>query len=130
MRNVQLISVYIYTVRNPQFIICIISRISHNFTAVDNIIYCVPIAALDGMNDRRGHCKLRLTSRKHFKPKPKRCSNTVERKTASIPGLNEQFLDCNISLPLSAYTDASVKSVDVLYNRVKSCAIISSGRLA
>ena len=81
------------------------------------------------MNDRRGHCKLRLTSRKHFKPKPKRCSN-VERKTASIPELNEQFLDFNISLPLSAYTDASVKSVDVLYNRVKSCAIIPLGMLA
>ena len=81
------------------------------------------------MNDRRGHRKLRLTSRKHFKPKPKRHGN-VERKTASIPEPNEEFLDLNISLPLSTYTDASVKSVDVLYNRVKSCAVIPSGIVA
>ena len=40
---------------------------------------------------------------------------------------DEESLDFRILLPLSAYTDASVKSVDVLHNRVKSCAVIPSG---
>ena len=79
------------------------------------------------MNDRRGHRKLRLTSRKHFKPKPKRCSN-VQEKTPT-PAENEE-LDFSISLPLSAYTNASLKSVDVLYNRLKSCVVIPSGIVA
>ena len=85
----------------------------------------MPIVTANMMNDRRGHCKLRLTSRKHFKPKPKRCSNVL-RETATTPG-NEESLNFRISLPLSAYTDASVKSVDALHNRVKSCAVIPSG---
>ena len=74
------------------------------------------------MNDKRGHHKLRLSSRKHFKPKPKRRSN-VPRETTSTPD-DEDFY---ISLPLSVYTDASVKSVDALHNRIKSCAVIPSG---
>ena len=40
---------------------------------------------------------------------------------------DEESQDFHISLPLSAYTDASVKSVDALHNRVKSCAVIPSG---
>ena len=48
------------------------------------------------------------------------------RETATTPG-NEEFLDFSISLPLSAYTDASVKSVNALHSRVKSCAVIPSG---
>ena len=40
---------------------------------------------------------------------------------------DEVPLGFQISLPLSAYTDASVKSVDILHNRVKSCAVIPSG---
>ena len=48
------------------------------------------------------------------------------RETATTPG-NKESLNFRISLPLSAYTDASVKSVDALHNRVKSCAVIPSG---
>jgi len=80
------------------------------------------------MNDRRGHRMLRLTSRKYFKPKVKRCSN-VQDKT-STPAETEELLDFSISLPLSAYTDASIKSIDVLHNRLKRCVAIPSGILA
>lgn len=79
------------------------------------------------MNDRRGHRKLRLTSRKHFKPKPKKNRNLQEK--TPIPSENDELLDLNISLSLSAYTDAPVNSVDVLHNRLKSCAVIPSGIL-
>ena len=47
------------------------------------------------VNDRRGHRKLRLTSRKYFSPKPKR----------STKGLDDP-LCLLLALPLTAYTNA------------------------
>ena len=70
------------------------------------------------MNGRRGHGKLRLTSRKYFKPKPKRSSKS---SVASIPAL------LTVTLPLSAYTDAPLTSMDILNNRLKKCEAIPSG---
>ena len=67
------------------------------------------------MNDRRGHRKLRLTSRKHFKPKPKRSA------------CNTQPFDCNISLPLAAYVDGPVNTLTNLQSRLTSCGAIPSG---
>ena len=67
------------------------------------------------MIDRRGHRKLRLTSRKHFKPKPKRNRNS------------SQVLDLRISLPLSAYIDGPVKTVENLQIRLKSYEAVPSG---
>ena len=67
------------------------------------------------MIDRRGHRKLRLTSRKHFKPKPKRNCN------------KPQELDLGISLPLSAYIDGSVKTVENLQIRLQNYEAVPSG---
>ena len=66
------------------------------------------------MNDRRGHRKLRLTSRKHFKPKPKQVQNRVPISLSQ----ELQPPDLKISLPLQAYIDGRVKSVDSIQNRV------------
>lgn len=75
------------------------------------------------MNDRRGHRKLRLTSRKHFKPKPKRVRDSI----AVRPSEELQPPDFKISLPLEAYIDAPVKSVNILRNRLKSYGAVPSG---
>ena len=72
------------------------------------------------MNDRRGHRKLRLTSRKHFKAKPKRVCK-------SIPAQELQPPNYQISLPLQAYTDAPVKCLNNLLNRLKTCEATPSG---
>ena len=71
------------------------------------------------MNDRRGHGKLRLTSRKYFKPKPKRPMKTVT--------LDPVPMALNVSLPLSAYTDAPLVSMGILHNRLKESKAIPSG---
>lgn len=70
------------------------------------------------MNDRRGHRKLRVTSRKHFKPKPKRPLKEQQQ---------QPVLDFKLSLPLAAYTQAPVKSLDILHGRLKKCAIVPVG---
>ena len=76
------------------------------------------IQAVGGMmNDRRGHRKLRLTSRKHFKPKPK----------GPLKEQQQHLLDFKLSLPLAAYTEAPVKSLDILHGRLKKCAIVPVG---
>jgi len=69
------------------------------------------------MNDRRGHRQLRLTSRKHFKPKPKRISSST------------QPFNYSISFPLNAYVDGPVKSLESFQSRLKSCGAIPSGML-
>ena len=77
------------------------------------------------MNDRRGHRKLRLTSRKHFKPKPKRgCDSIPGRLSQEPPAPNFK-----ISLPLEAYVDAPVKCLSNLLNRLRNCGAIPSGTL-
>ena len=75
------------------------------------------------MNDRRGHRKLRLTSRKHFNPKPKKVQNSVPTSLSQ----ELQPPDLKISLPLHAYVDGRVKSVDSLQNRVRKCGAVQSG---
>ena len=62
------------------------------------------------MNDRRGHGKLRLTSRKYFKPKPKRSTVTSDPVVPAAP------VSLNVALPLSAFTDVPVVSTDILHN--------------
>ena len=69
------------------------------------------------MSDRRRHRKLRLTSRKNFKPKPKR------------GGHSTQPFDYNISIPLVAYVDGTVDTLENLQSRLTSCGAIPSGML-
>ena len=75
------------------------------------------------MNDRRGHGKLRLTSRKHFKPKPKR-STKGSIISDTVPAIS---LSLCVSLPLSVYTNAPLMSLDMLSSRLKKCDAIPSG---
>ena len=77
------------------------------------------------MNDRRGHGKLRLTSRKYFKPKPKQptTSSVTSDPVPAVP------VSLNVTLPLNAYTDAVLVSMDNLHNRLKRCEVIPSGNL-
>ena len=77
------------------------------------------------MNDRRGYGKLRLTSRKYFKPKPKSStkSSVVSDLVLAVP------VSLSVTLPLSAYTDAPLTSTDILHNRLKKCEAIPSGNL-
>ena len=69
------------------------------------------------MNDRRGHRRLRLTSRKHFKPKPRRVLKEEQ----------QLVLDFTVSLPLEAYSRAPVESLGDLRKRFKKCAVFPVG---
>ena len=79
------------------------------------------------MNDRRGHRKLRLTSRKRFKPKPKKScektSNDIQFKCTGDIEVNELM----ISVPISAYSDSPTSSVESLQSRFRSHGILPSG---
>ena len=95
---------------NPHYVLCI-----------KNTTFCdLGLLHRFLMNDRRGHRKLRLTSRKHFKPKPKRSI-----PTRLSPELEQP--DYQISLPLEAYVDAPVNCLNSLLNRLKNCGTIPSG---
>ena len=76
------------------------------------------------MIDRRGHRKLRLTSRKHFKPKPKRVCETIAVKQPQ----EVQPPSLKISLPVTAYINAPVSTIDNLKDRLKSYEAIPSGQ--
>ena len=75
------------------------------------------------MNDRRGHGKLRLTSRKYFKPKPKRST----KSSVTLDLVPAVPVSLSVTLPLSAYTDVPLTSIDILHNRLKKCEAIPSG---
>ena len=60
------------------------------------------------MIDRRGHRKLKLTSRKHFKPKRVRKSIAVKQSQEVQPP------SLKISLPVTAYTNAPVSMINHL----------------
>ena len=72
------------------------------------------------MIDRRGHRKLKLTSRKHSKLKPKQVCAVEQPQEVQPPGLE-------ISFPIAAYTDAPVSTVNNLQDRLKSHGTIPSG---
>ena len=77
-------------------------------TGNEFIIFSVGAMA---MNDRRGHGRMRLTSRKHFRPKPKRPrkSSTIS-DSESVPAILPSLC---ILLPSSAYTNAPLLSMDI-----------------
>jgi len=75
------------------------------------------------MTDRRGHRKLRLTSRKHFKPKPKQIHDYTtgeQLQQVKSPGLK-------ISLPIAAHIAAPVTTVNILQDRLRKHGAIPSG---
>jgi len=78
------------------------------------------------MNDRRGHRKLRLCSNKHFQPKPKRLPVSIPLQDVSALKVSVPP-SFKVSLPMSAYTDAPVESIETLHGRLKQSAVIPSG---
>lgn len=75
------------------------------------------------MNDRRGHRKLRLCSKKHFQPKPKRLPVSIPLQDVSALKVSVP-LSFEVSLPMS---DAPVESIEMLHGRLKQSAVIPSG---
>jgi len=69
------------------------------------------------MIDRRGHRKFHLTSRNHFKPKPKQLltwavpvDETVSCPQADeLPSPQEELTSLKISLPVSFYVDSPLR---------------------
>lgn len=78
-------------------------------------------------NDRRGKRPLRLTSRKYFQPKPKRLRVSIPLKDVSVLPVSLP-LSFNVKVPLSAYQDPPVESIETLNNRLKECAVVPEGR--
>jgi len=86
------------------------------------------------MIDRRGHRKLRLTSRKHFKPKPKRLqtravpvNETPCPQANELPSPQEELTSLKISLPVSSYMDSPLRRIDELLGRLKKQRNIPPG---
>ena len=86
--------------------------------------------------DRRGHCKLRLSSQKHHKPRPKRSKVLPTSFLVSIPlknvnvfrvSLPLDLVSFKVSFPRSAYTDALLESIDHLHDRVQCSKELPSG---
>ena len=81
------------------------------------------------MNDKRGHRRLRLCSRKHYQPKPrKQPLHKEESLLVSIP-LSNISIQLKVTLPLSSYTDGQVVSLNLLHNRMERCGFLPSGMI-
>ena len=79
------------------------------------------------MIDRRGHRKLRLTSRKHFKPKPKQRVLDSNGDTVETPQAELEPTCLKISLPIEAYINQPMNSITILQDRLKRHGDIPSG---
>ena len=79
------------------------------------------------MIDRRGHRKLRLTSRKHFKPKPKVRRPTLDGINVEVQAKEPQPTCLKASLPIQAYINSPVDSITKLQDRLQRYGCISSG---
>lgn len=84
------------------------------------------------MRERRGHRRLRMTSKKHYETKkyfPKQLLVCIPRREVSIlkMSLPLNLLRFHMSLPLTHYTDSALASIDILYNRLKKLEMIPSG---
>ena len=84
------------------------------------------------MNDRKGHRKLRLTSRKHFKPKPKlpkslKISISMQHVSVLKVSVPIDLVNFHVSIPLSMFLDSPVPTVCVLHRRLQSLGKIPQG---
>ena len=87
------------------------------------------------MNDRRGHRKLRLTSRKHFQPKQKlpkslRISISMQHVSVLKVSLPIELVNFRVSIPLKSFLDVPLPSVCVLQRRFQSLEKIPQGKFA
>ena len=85
------------------------------------------------MRERKGHRKLRLCSRKNYEKKkyfPKKLLVSIPRRTVCVlkVSLPINLVSFRVSLPLSAYSDSPVKSVDILHNRMIHLRTVPQGK--
>jgi len=73
------------------------------------------------MIDRRGHRKLRLNNKKHFKPKPKLKQQAPEINIEAPPKepTKPNPTCLKVSLPAEAYINPPVCSISKLQDRMK-----------
>ena len=93
------------------------------------------------MTERRGHRKLRLCSKKNYERKRTEARRqallatscgrkpiTLNQFTGSSNDeIQENTVSLNVSLPLSYFTDHSVRSLEVLHRRLHMIDTISEG---
>jgi len=80
------------------------------------------------MIDRRGHRKLRLSSKKHFKPKLKQRAPVIAR-VIDVEATPKKPTCLEVSLPADAYINAPVSSISNLQDRLERYGGIPSGIL-
>jgi len=99
------------------------------------LVYSVLISGCSAQyNDRRGHRGLRLTSRKHFKPKPKTptCLHvSIARQHVSVlkESLPLNLVNLKVSVPLSSFLDGPVPTLSKLYSRLQAANRIPQGKM-
>ena len=76
-------------------------------------------------DDRRGHRRLKLTSRKHFKPKPKLPKSlrvSISRQHVSVlkVSLPIELVNFRVSVPITSFLSAPALTVHDLYRRLQS----------
>lgn len=76
------------------------------------------LGVIKSMIDRRGHRKLRLTSRKHFKPKPKIKQPTLDGISVEARPKEPEPTCLKVSLPVEAYINSPVDSITKLQDRL------------
>lgn len=84
------------------------------------------------MREGKGHRKLRLCSKKNYERRkyfPKKLLVSVPRRAVCIlkVSLPLNLVSFRVSLPLSAYSDSPVASVDVLYDRMVHLKALPQG---
>ena len=84
------------------------------------------------MRERKGHRKLKLCSRKNYEKKkyiPKKLLVSISRRNVYIlkVSLPINSVSFRVSLPLSAYSDSPVASVDILHNRMIHLGVVPQG---
>lgn len=90
-------------------------------------VSCTLLGNIINMIDRRGHRKLRLTSRKHFKPKPKGKQPTLDGINVEAQPKEPEPTCLKVSLPVEAYITSPVDSITILQDRLQRYGGIPSG---
>ena len=100
----------------------------------DGCLYCLIHIFLltQPYNDRRGHRRLRLTSRKHFKAKSilsksSRISISKQKVSELKVSLPIELVNFHVSVPISSFLNASVPNISVLLERLQSLKKIPQG---
>lgn len=88
-------------------------------------------------SDRRGHHKLKLSSKKYYRARPrKKRRQLLASLPLSIPlknvsvfkvSLPLNLVSFKVSVPIPAYTDVPLVSMDILHERLKHSKVLQPG---